>query len=89
MRVESATGRIPGGRAIDRATTPGKEILYQESCSCSRAVSPPNVNVIGSILAGGDIQVPHKRRLVVQNHSLSSNNRPDQTEILFKGALNR
>ena len=31
----------------------------------------------------------HKRRLVVQNHGLSSSNRPDRTEILFKGALNR
>ena len=30
-----------------------------------------------------------KRRLVVQNHALSSSNRPDRTEILFKGALNR
>ena len=28
---ESATGRISGGRASDRATTPGKEILKQES----------------------------------------------------------
>ena len=51
-RVESATGRIPGERASGRATTPGKEILKQESCSCSRTV-------IGSILAGNDIQVPH------------------------------
>ena len=30
----------------------------------------------------------HKRRLVVQNHALSSSNRPDRTEILFKGASN-
>ena len=88
--MESATGRITGGRASDRATTPGKDSLKQDSCSCSRAVSPPKVNVIGSILAGGDIQVPHtKRRLVIQNNSLSSSNRPDRTEILFKGALNR
>ena len=31
----------------------------------------------------------HKRPLVVQNLALSSSNRPDMTEILFKGALNR
>ena len=79
VRVESATGSIPGGRASDRATTPGKAILKQESCSCSRAVSPPKVSVIGSILAGGDIQVPHTNGI----SSLSSSNRPDRTEILF------
>ena len=92
LRMESATGPYQADARPTEQPRPVKKFLKQESCPCSRAVSPPKVNFVGSILAKGDIKVPHTNgdslyRII--HYPLSSSNHPDRTEILFKGASNR